>query len=98
MSETVGNRTVQVTFEDAANWQDRHPSTAHFKPLFAWEHLPQHLQNVSIRFALLANQLLGMLDDGPELTVALRKLLEAKDAAVRQAVLDRHKMREKAGE
>lgn len=72
-------------------WNDRHPSVAHFAPLFAWEHLPQHLQNVSMRFQHLAREVLDMVSDGPELTVALRKLLEAKDAAVRQAVLDRRR-------
>lgn len=72
-------------------WPDRHASVRHFEPLFDWEHLPTHLQNVSMRFAFLARELLTMLRDGPELTVCLRKLLEAKDAAVRQAVLDRRK-------
>lgn len=37
-------------------------------------------------FASLAEDLLARLDDSPELSVALRKLLEAKDAAVRAAL------------
>jgi hypothetical protein len=50
---------------------------------FAFEHLPDHLQAVSKPFHDLARTLVESLDGGPERTVALRKLLEAKDAAVR---------------
>lgn len=34
------------------------------------------------------DQLLALLGDGPELTAGLRKLLEAKDCFVRQALID----------
>lgn len=50
---------------------------------FAYQHLPPHLQEVSEPFCLLANDILETLPRNPERTVALRKLLEAKDAAVR---------------
>lgn len=50
---------------------------------FAYEHLPDHLQEVSVGFFNLATSLCGSIKPGPERTVALRKLLEAKDAAVR---------------
>lgn len=50
---------------------------------FAFEHLPPQLQDFSAPFAILAANLIGLLPRSPELTVALRKLLEAKDAAVR---------------
>lgn len=50
---------------------------------FAYTHLPEPLQLVSIAFCELAERLSDTLDSGPERTVALRKLLEAKDAAVR---------------
>jgi len=50
---------------------------------FAWGHLPAHLQEVSRPFAALAAQIVSDLPQNPERTVALRKLLEAKDAAVR---------------
>ncbi|CAL9665355.1 hypothetical protein SUDANB145_07401 (plasmid) [Streptomyces sp. enrichment culture] len=53
---------------------------------FAFDHLPTHLQAVSAPFASLANQLAESLPAGPELSVALRKLLESKDAAVRAAL------------
>ena len=54
---------------------------------FAYKHLPEHLQRVSEHFCLLAEILDGKLPDNAEKTVALRKLLEAKDAFVRQAVI-----------
>lgn len=52
---------------------------------FAWQHLPPHLQEVSKPFGELAEQLLE-LPDNPERTTAIRKLLEAKDCAVRAQV------------
>lgn len=50
---------------------------------FAYSHLPPHLQEVSKPFGDLAELIVSTIDGGPERTVALRKLLEAKDAAVR---------------
>lgn len=50
---------------------------------FTWDHLPPHLQDVSKPFAALARALVDQLPRNPERTVALRKLLESKDAAVR---------------
>lgn len=50
---------------------------------FEFGHLPEHLQVVSSFFWDLACQLCATVEAGPERTVALRKLLEAKDAAVR---------------
>lgn len=50
---------------------------------FTFEHLPEHLQEVSRPFAHLAGVLVDTVPRNPERTVALRKLLEAKDAAVR---------------
>lgn len=50
---------------------------------FAFAHLPAHLQLISEPFHSLATLLCGQVEAGPERTVALRKLLEAKDAAVR---------------
>jgi hypothetical protein len=57
---------------------------------FAWEHLPPALGDVSRPFGVLAANLADQarLDawDPVETTIALRKLLEAKDAAVRAAL------------
>lgn len=50
---------------------------------FAFEHLPEHLQEHSKPFRVLAQHLIETLPRNPERTVALRKLLEAKDCAVR---------------
>lgn len=50
---------------------------------FAYAHLPAHLQEVSRPFADLAQAICDTLPRNPERTVALRKLPEAKDAAVR---------------
>ena len=50
---------------------------------FKYEHLPAHLQAVSKPFGDMANDICNTLPRNPERTVALRKLLEAKDCAVR---------------
>ena len=50
---------------------------------FAYAHLPEHLQIVSKPFCELAEHLAHSLPRNAERTVALRKLLESKDAAVR---------------
>lgn len=55
----------------------------HIAQFFVWEHLPQHLAEVSAPFGKLAEWIISELPRNPERTVALRKLLEAKDAAVR---------------
>jgi len=65
---------------------DRHPSTVAVARHFAFDHLPEHLAKVSRHFHDLAAKLLTELPDSTELTVVLRKLLEAKDSAVRAAV------------
>lgn len=57
--------------------------TEHIMQFFAYAHLPPHLQAVSEPFGALATVIVEKLPRNPERTVALRKLLEAKDAAVR---------------
>jgi len=54
---------------------------------FAYNHLPEHLQAVSKPFGDLAQVIFETLPRNPERSVALRKLLEAKDAAVRAKLL-----------
>lgn len=76
-----------------------HPSQQELLRYFEYDHLPPRLQEISKHFHWLAHALVGdaPLHDnseheqitelsGPELTVALRKLLEAKDCAVRAAL------------
>ena len=52
---------------------------------FAFDHLPERLQTVSRPFAELAVTV-AELPRGPEVEAALRKLMEAKDCAVRAAL------------
>ena len=53
---------------------------------FSYEHLPEKLKKVSKPFHDLAIMVEQELPNGTEKTVAMRKLLEAKDAAVRAAL------------
>ena len=55
----------------------------HILRYFHYAHLPRRLREASEPFCLLARQILDTTPRNPERTVALRKLLEAKDAAVR---------------
>lgn len=50
---------------------------------FSYAHLPPDLARVSQPFAQLAQEIVDELPMNPERTVALRKLLESKDCAVR---------------
>ena len=53
---------------------------------FGYKHLPDNLMSVSMPFAHLADLIVSTIPRNPERTVALRKLLESKDAAVRAAL------------
>lgn len=66
----------------------RHASTQHLLDLFTYEHLPPSLQAISKPVHDLAHSLADALADGAELSVGLRHLLDAKDALVRQRVID----------
>ncbi|ASF47006.1 hypothetical protein [Methylovulum psychrotolerans] len=50
---------------------------------FAYAHLPEGLQKISKPFHSLAKGMDALLPDCEEKDVAMRKLLEAKDCAVR---------------
>lgn len=63
-----------------------HPSGERMLRWFDFEHLPPDLREVSAPFGVLALALVAKLPAGPERTVALRKLLESKDAAVRARI------------
>ena len=54
---------------------------------FAYGHLRADLQPHSAGFSNLAHQLVQTVPEGPERTIALRKLLEAKDAAIRAVAI-----------
>ena len=53
---------------------------------FDYEHLPEHLQEVSRRFYYLVNWMEEYLPDCAEKSAGMRKLLEAKDCAVRSVI------------
>ena len=50
---------------------------------FSYKHLPEHLQETSKKFHDLAVWITENAPQNPEQTTALRKVLEAKDCAVR---------------
>jgi hypothetical protein len=60
-----------------------HPRPDHIIQFFKYTHLPEQLQAYSKPFHDLAHWLVATIPQNPERTVALRKLLEAKDACVR---------------
>jgi hypothetical protein len=66
---------------------DRHAATVQ---LLRWlepnRNLPVHVLPVANQIALTADRMVESCPDGPELTVGLRKLLEAKDCFVRSAI------------
>lgn len=53
---------------------------------FRYGHLKPEMQHISKPFGELAEAIVATLPRNPERTVALRKLLEAKDAAVRASI------------
>ena len=72
-------RSIMGTFEAK-------PGPDWLAQFFAYGHLPPKLQEISKPFGVLAAHILDTLPSNPERTVALRKLLEAKDAGVRAAL------------
>lgn len=66
--------------------EGRAPETVHVAQYFGEATgLPDHLRPVSDDCARLASQMIMALADGPELTMGLRKLLEAQDCFIRAA-------------
>lgn len=65
---------------------DRHPATIQALRWFAFDHLKGKPREVSQACAELAYSIAADLPDDPELTVGLRKLLEAKDCFVRASL------------
>ena len=65
------------------------PDYNEHEPMMQWfdfSHLRPELQTVSYHFAQLANYVTENLPRDPERTMCLRKLLEAKDRAVRASL------------
>jgi hypothetical protein len=55
---------------------------------FTYAHLSPELQAISKPLAELAELMNSTLENGPEKSTGLRKLLEAKDCLVRQRLID----------
>ena len=70
--------------------EGRHPSTQQAARWFDFDHLPAGTKRrkTSALCHDLAADLISSLNDGPELTLALRSLEQAKNYAVHQAILD----------
>ena len=66
--------------------RELHPGEEALLRFFAYDHLPEHLQRVSGLFATTAAHIVNSAPASAETTAALRKLLEAKDCAVRAAL------------
>jgi hypothetical protein len=97
----AGDQVAAMKKEKQVNGQtEQTQPTEHILQFFAYQHLPPHLQMISRPFCDLAHAIVrgdnvaeaGTVTIGPPLprnperTVALRKLLEAKDAAVRALI------------
>lgn len=78
--------STTATRDDVAKATPPPAGEEHILQYFAFAHLPPQLQEVSEPFSALAHAMVSRLPRNPERTVALRKLLEAKDAAVRARV------------
>jgi hypothetical protein len=64
-----------------------HISTRQVLRYFKYDHLPNgDAKAIARMFSDLAKDLSSILPEDPETTVALRKLLESKDAAVRSVL------------
>lgn len=71
---------VKPLFRETAKEQ---AATEPLLRFFRFEHLPESLQEISRPYSILASLLLDTVPRSAERTVALRKLLESKDCAVR---------------
>lgn len=78
MSETPDVAPTQI-------WNDKDLALRWFE----FDHLPEDLKAIASQVYDLADALYDDLGSGPEKSAGLRKLLEAKDCFVRQAVADR---------
>lgn len=76
----------------------RHPSEVAVLRFFEFSHLPEPLKHIARECAVLANGMVDLIDFDPELTVGLRKLLEAKDCFVRAAVAQENRRKDNPSE
>ena len=82
-------QTITAADVGALPYAPPEPPAAAYEPIlqyFSYRHLPPPLATVSAQFSTLAEFIVDHLPRCAERTVALRKLLEGKDAAVRAAL------------
>jgi hypothetical protein len=63
--------------------QQLHPPPDHIAQFLIGDHPTPHCPNIHAQFAHIATYIIENIPRNPERTTALRKLLEAKDAAMR---------------
>lgn len=83
-------RSLQASpFNPTTGGTTMHPAVEEILRHFEFAHLPEELQAISGRFCDMAHSMVALIgpDGGAELTVGLRKLLEAKDCMVRAKVV-----------
>lgn len=80
------NNTVSGIHPAPTQFTEEQIATDPILHFFHFTHLPPKLQDSSRPFCQLASYLIDTLPRNAERSVALRKLLEAKDAAVRANV------------
>lgn len=90
----AGRRRLCVTPQVySARMDTRHPSTQHLLDLLATPPATTAtgggVAAICDRIYRAATAVTDLLNDGPELTVALRHLLDARDALLRQESIDR---------
>jgi hypothetical protein len=82
-ADEVRIRSVRAALDAEQQRRPETPQPDRMLQFFTYTHLPPHLGQISAPFCTLAEQIVATLPSNPERTVALRKLLEAKDCAVR---------------
>lgn len=69
--------------------EERHPSTSHMVDMIAYNpQLNGASKVIASYFWEMTCDLITILDDSPELTAGLRKLLEAKDCLIRASLIE----------
>ena len=80
MAKALGRERIEKIVKEMFHMADESEPLLQF---FTYEHLREDLQPTSKQFVDVADWIVNNLPRNPERTVALRKLLEAKDCAVR---------------
>lgn len=88
MTEQQDAAYADGTPSQAEEWTEgRHQGVRDALQWLTYAHLPESLRLYSRPFYVTAAALIRMIEmDSPELTTALNKLVEAKDAAVRAGI------------